>query len=387
MSSSGALPELDSTYGCLFLIGMYVLILEISCVMTGSTHFCLAQFLYSVSSNRILISTGLLAHIKVLRLWALSCLQLWFYIEKYMDSDKLWLKLYTILLWILSTLYLILVLKFLYIYFIKEFGNVAFLDHLPKDIYRTAPFSPVICTMVQALFVMRAWNLSNNNYFLTGFLACSVIAQLVLTIIFLHKLRNFDQLSQLSTILGFERAMNILVLFTDTVIALTLIWLLWRRRSGFKKTEGIIRKLVAFTIGTGLITGVMAIVAFIAAQTAPQTFVYLLIDYCMAKLYYNCMLASLNARSALRSSSMNSTAGGLSIHLDDLASTSASQARATRGSTTVSTNSYGGGYKPRAIECRVDIDINSGESTRDLERENSAIELRKTADPIGSSVV
>ncbi|KAL5528067.1 hypothetical protein ACEPAF_7203 [Sanghuangporus sanghuang] len=255
-----------------------------------------------------------------------------------------------------------------------------------RDIYRTAPFSPAICAMVQALFVMRAWNLSNNNYFLTGFLACTVIAQLVLTIIFLHKLRNFDQLSQLSTILDFERAMNILVLFTDTVIALTLIWLLWRRRSGFKKTEGIIRKLVAFTVGTGLITGVMAIVAFIAAQTAPETFIYLLIDYCMAKLYYNCMLASLNARSALRSSNMNSTAGGLSIHLDDLASPSASQTRATRGSTTVSTNSYGG-YKPKAIECRVDIDINSGESTRDLERENSATDLRKTTDSIGSSVV
>ena len=124
---------------------------------------------------------------------------------------------------------------------------------------------------------------SDGNYFLTGFLGSAVIAQLVLTIIFLHKLSNFDQLAQLSTILNFERAMNIIVLFTDTVIAVVLIWLLWRRRSGFKKTEGIIRKLVAFTIGTGLITGVMAIVAFIAAQTAPQTFVYLLIDFCMAK--------------------------------------------------------------------------------------------------------
>ncbi|KAL5524127.1 hypothetical protein ACEPAG_8300 [Sanghuangporus baumii] len=386
MSSSGALPELDSTYGCLFLTGMYVLILEISCFMTGSTHFDFTQLLYGVSSNRILVSKSLLAHIKVLRLWAVSCLQLWFYIEKYIRSDKLWLKLYTILLWILSTLYLIFVLKFLYIYFVKEFGNVTFLDHVPKDIHRTAPFSPVICAMVQALFVMRAWNLSNQNYFLTGFLACSVIAQLVLTILFLHKLRNFDQLSQLSTILDFERAMNILVLFTDTAIALTLIWLLWRRRSGFKKTEGIIRKLVAFTVGTGLITGVMAIVAFIAAQTLPQTFIYLLIDYCMAKLYYNCMLASLNARSALRSSNMNTTAGGLSIHLDDLASASDLQTHATRGSTTVGTNSYGG-YKPRAIECRVDIDIDSGESTQDLKRENSATDLRKTTDPIGSSVV
>ncbi|KAL5524124.1 hypothetical protein ACEPAG_8297 [Sanghuangporus baumii] len=280
-------------------------------------------------------------------LLGLSCLQLWFYIEKYIHTDRLWLKIYTISLWILSTVYLILVLKFAYIYFVREFGNVAFLDHLPKDIHGTAPFSPVICAMVQTLFVMRAWNLS-GNYFLTGFLAFAVIAQLATTVLFIHKLRDFSRLSQVLNIIAYERAMNIIAVCTDMVIALSLIWLLSRYRSGFRRTDGIIRKLVAFTIGTGLITGVMAMVAFVTAQLLPQT---------IFAVYYNCMLASLNARSALRNE-FNAT-GGISIHLDDLACTSEEQAPAITGAAILASNSCMD-YTPKAIECRVDIDIESG---------------------------
>lgn len=125
--------------------------------------------------------------------------------------------------------------------------------------------------------------MSNGNYYLTGFLAFTVLAQLIVTVVFLHKLRDMEHLDQLLTVVDYERAMNIIVLFTDTVIAVALIWLLWRRRSGFKKTESLIKKLVMFSIGTGLITGICAIIAFVSAQVAPQTFIYLLINFCMAK--------------------------------------------------------------------------------------------------------
>ena len=87
---------------------------------------------------------------RILSLWAVSCIQLWFYIEvwviqsyqtclplkkdvqKYYDTDKLWLKIFVVLLWILNTIYIILTFKFLYVYFVKEIGNPDFLDNLPK---------------------------------------------------------------------------------------------------------------------------------------------------------------------------------------------------------------------------------------------------------------
>ena len=125
--------------------------------------------------------------------------------------------------------------------------------------------------------------MSESNYFITGGLAFLVIAQLVVTVVYISKTRSFQHLEQLVTIVKYERAMNVIVLITDTAIALVLIYLLWNRRSGFKKTESIIKRLVAFTIGTGLITSIMAIVAFVAAEALPNSFIYLLIDFCMAK--------------------------------------------------------------------------------------------------------
>ncbi|KAL5528071.1 hypothetical protein ACEPAF_7207 [Sanghuangporus sanghuang] len=77
----------------------------------------------------------------------------------------------------------------------------------------------------------------------------------------------------------------------------------------------------------------------------------------MAKLYYNCMLASLNARSALRNE-FDATVG-ISIHLDDLACTDEERAPATTDAATLASNSCTD-RKPKAIECRVDIDKESG---------------------------
>ncbi|OCB89725.1 hypothetical protein A7U60_g3073 [Sanghuangporus baumii] len=88
-------------------------------------------------------------------------------------------------------------------------------------------------------------------------------------------------------------------------------------RPEFKKTERIITRLVAFTIGTGLITSVVAFVAFVSAIVLPHALVYPFMDFCMSKLYYNCMLASLNARSSLREK-MDRTSEMLSFHLVDM---------------------------------------------------------------------
>ncbi|KAL5484816.1 hypothetical protein ACEPAI_7458 [Sanghuangporus weigelae] len=285
MSSASGSPELDSTYGCLFLTAI---------------------------------------------LWSIGCLQLLSYLEKHFRADKLWLKIYTVLLWILDTVYLILILRIVYIYFVREFGNIGFLDRLPKYIYVSSPFSPIIATMVQSLFVSRAWHLS-KSYILTSGLAICVVAQFVATIVYIQNTRHFNHLEQLATIVNFERAMNIIVLFTDTAIAVILFYLLWNLRSGFEKTEGIIKRLVAYTVGTGLITSIMAIIAFVTAEVIPHSFAYLMIDYCMATLYFNCMLASLNARTDLRER-MSGPVGGLNIRLDELASTSQ---RARPGNTAI----------------------------------------------------
>ena len=125
--------------------------------------------------------------------------------------------------------------------------------------------------------------MSNRNYVVTGGLVFLVLAQLSITITYVTKTRPLGHLEQLVSIVKYERAMNVITFITDTAIALVLMYYLWIRRSGFQQTQHIIKRLVAFTIGTGLIVGIMMIVAFIAAEVLPNTLVYVLIDFCVAK--------------------------------------------------------------------------------------------------------
>ncbi|KAL5524135.1 hypothetical protein ACEPAG_8308 [Sanghuangporus baumii] len=339
MSSNGAQPDLDSTYGCLFLTGIF--------------------------------STAL---------WAVSCLQLWFYIEKYFQSDKAWLKICTILLWILETVYLVLVLKFLYIYFVKQFGNIDFLNNLDSDIYNSAPFSPVIIALVHGFYVMRAFSLSNQNYLLAGTLTLLSVVQLAYGSVYIHLVH----VRPLSTTIKFERAMNVLVFVTDIAIALAIVILLRRRRSGFRRTEGLIKRLVALTIGTSLITGVMAILAFIVAEVLPNTLIYLIIDFCISKLYYNCMLASLNARSVLRRH-MDGTIEMQSFDLEHVGRIG-TDTRDTSATAMVNSNPHKA-FNPNMAECKVDIDIRSDSGATRCHGEDSSSNFQDSRDLSVSGIV
>ncbi|KAL5484814.1 hypothetical protein ACEPAI_7456 [Sanghuangporus weigelae] len=358
MSSDGAQPDLDSTYGCLFLTGMYV-----PFIGRGS------DLVLTASSSSF--STAL---------WAISCLQLWFYIEKYFQSDKPWLKICTILLWILETVYLVLVLKFLYIYFVKQFGNVDFLNNLDSDIYNSAPFSPVIVALIHGFYVMRAFNLSNQNYLLAGALALLSVVQLVYASVYMHLVH----VRPLSTTIKFERAMNVLVFITDISIALAIVILLWRRRSGFKRTEGLIKRLVALTIGTSLITGVMAILALVVAEVLPNTFIYLIIDFCISKLYYNCMLASLNARSVFRRQ-MDGTIEMQSFDLEHVGQTG-SDTRDTSVTVMVDSNPAKA-FNPNLTECKADIDIKSDSGATRYHGEDSSSDFQDSGNLGDSEIV
>ena len=86
--------------------------------------------------------------------------------------------------------------------------------------------------------------------------------------------------------------MNCITVFTDSLLAVVIIWLLWRSRSGIKKTDSVVNRLIMYTIGSGLVTALWTVVALIGAEVAPQTFIYLLVDLVIPK----CELSGLSPR-------------------------------------------------------------------------------------------
>ena len=75
-----------------------------------------------------------------------------------------------------------------------------------------------------------------------------------------YNLRLFAQLSALFTL---EKVLNVFGVVSDFAIAGSLIFYLQRSRTGFKRSESIVNKLIIFSINTGAVTSLCAIMALI----------------------------------------------------------------------------------------------------------------------------
>lgn len=145
---------------------------------------------------------------------------------------------------------------------------------------------------------------------MTGLLSAAVLAQFIVNLVYFSKIIVLSELSQLSTVVHFDLALNSTMAFTDTLLALVLMWLLWRSRSEIKRTAPVINRLIMYTVGTGLVTSLCAISGLLGAIISPNALVYLLANLILPKcefflflavnkstdmppsVYFNCLLAS-----------------------------------------------------------------------------------------------
>ncbi|KAL5514837.1 hypothetical protein ACEPAG_2153 [Sanghuangporus baumii] len=315
---AGIVPasQINSTFGCLFLAGIFSSVL-----------------------------------------WGIGCLQLYLYYEKYWKTDRRWLKVYVCLTWLTDTGHQVLLVVYIYGVFVKGILDPTNYIFFPKAAINTGILAPIVDTMVQMIFVRRAWYLSKRNIILTGILLAAVVGQFVMNVVYYGLIFNTTQLFELSKYLNVELALNCVIAFTDTLLAAVLICLLWRSRSGFQRTDSLINRLVAYTIGSSFVTSIWMVMAVIGASIAPHSLIYALADLTLPKLYFNCMLASLNARSSLRGIYSNDEGESTSIRFEDLSATSA-------GRTNLSVDDSHKTTRSRVIECRVDIDVDSNTDQR-----------------------
>ncbi|KAI0656141.1 hypothetical protein C8Q70DRAFT_1057004 [Cubamyces menziesii] len=87
--------------------------------------------------------------------------------------------------------------------------------------------------------------------------------------------------------------------FADMFLTGALITVLWKSRTGFRRTDSLIEVLVAYSINTGLVTGIFGFLGFIFAIILPGNFIYIGISIVGIKLYANSVLAILNSRKSL----------------------------------------------------------------------------------------
>jgi len=122
---------------------------------------------------------------------------------------------------------------------------------------------------------------------------------------------SFTSLQGFAKILYLEFASGTV---SDLSVSITLCAFLYCSRTGFHRTDSLIRTLMLYTVNTGGIVAITATLGLIFYATMPNNLIFISTYLCLSKLYVSSYFATLNARAELR----EKISEPLSIHLSEL---------------------------------------------------------------------
>lgn len=232
-------------------------------------------------------------------LWGISCMQTYEYFSEF-SRDSWSTKTMVGTLFCLDTLHQVFMTHVIYTYLITEHFNAAYLNEVVWTLLAQVFVSAIIGFIVQSFFVYRIWILSRHNIFISIGVMLLVLAELALSLTYFVKGLKVTTFTLLPTLFQLSQSVNALAATGDIAIAMTLIFLLYRSKTGFSKSDSIVNQLILYSLNTGFLTSICALLSLISITVYPTTFIFITFYTPLGRLYTNSLLATLNARKKLR---------------------------------------------------------------------------------------
>ncbi|KAK0490031.1 hypothetical protein EDD18DRAFT_1188022 [Armillaria luteobubalina] len=248
----------------------------------------------------------------------------------------------------------------IYYYVILHYGDPTALTKATWTASATLGVTGLTGVLVYLFYARRIYYLSNHNVPLVAVIiflsVCRLGTSLGLTGFSIH-LKYFVQFERHS-VTSLVRASLAIHVVTDFLVAGSLCYYLHSSRTGVKRTDTLINRLMVYAIHNGLITAVADILVMAFNIAYPGNLVYLAVYQIVANLYSNSLLATLNARRPSKQVNNNFTSEVDMLSLSTFGN----------GRTTAINNP----------NTRVDINITSDVDTmRDIERNPSTSNISK----------
>ncbi|KAL9713310.1 hypothetical protein Ac2012v2_002915 [Leucoagaricus gongylophorus] len=218
-----------------------------------------------------------------------------------------------------ETIHQALITHCIYVYLVSYYSQPEMLGQLVWSLLVEVLFNGLTAFLVQSFLTMRVWKFSNRKIWLTGLLVLLIAGEfgciIAYTILSLQ-LRTYLELGQLK---GLSIAVNVLAAAGDLVIAASLCVILHQSRTGFKRSDTMIKKLIIYSVNTGLLTSLCAVASLISIVFAGHTFLYIMFFFCIGRLYSNSLLGALNSRKRIRAAAegVQTTSENLSLSLQE----------------------------------------------------------------------
>ncbi|KAF7982623.1 hypothetical protein HWV62_27041 [Athelia sp. TMB] len=352
-------------------------------------------------------------------LWGVACVQVYVYYSTY-PKDPWHLKTLVAAVLISDTVHQILISHSIYTYLVTNFGNDVELGNIVWSILVEVLFSGITGLLVQSFLAFRVYKFSNRNVYITGLVALLVIGEFSKHPAFIYQTSFEDDVGlqspscvslsesiphipmltdlrsdytikafhiktyvALTALKGPSMTINAIGAAGDVLIALVLCTMLQKSRTGFKRSDTMITKLVIllrpvqqrnlnylqilFSVNTGLLTSICAVASLVSILAAPTTFIYIAFFFNM--VYSNTLMATLNARRAIRTGGTSDEVMSISLNgarsaIAMTPSATASRNLAVRVDTHRELTRDTVSFNPKRVESieemKVDVDADSG---------------------------
>ncbi|KAG1727666.1 uncharacterized protein EDB91DRAFT_1350272 [Suillus paluster] len=252
-------------------------------------------------------------------LFGLTNVQAFIYFQTHTSGRVTFFKLVVIWLWTLDALHLAFSVHYVYYYLVIDYANVIALTEIVWSFKLQALLNVFIVSGIHLLYSHRIWtsmSSSINGFAMTHmmnlvskdrarpFLMIVGIASVaglgvgIATVFIVYQYSSFVDLAETKWLifmaLGTAAAL-------DALIASSLCYLLATSRPGFRRTDSVITKFSHYAIDTGCLTCICSLAAVATYTFMPYSFIFLCIEFIVAKLYVNSYIALLNARYYMQS--------------------------------------------------------------------------------------
>ncbi|TRM63846.1 hypothetical protein BD626DRAFT_492862 [Schizophyllum amplum] len=193
----------------------------------------------------------------------------------------------------------------MYVNTVTYYPDPAILGDIGWGLMAQTYFNALTAFTVQGFYFYRIYILLNRNWYFPAFLTAASVVQLIVAFVYAIKCSTIAA-EQIPTLGNLVTTVNSIGAALDIIIAVTMVVILLRSRTGFKQTDTVISMLVTYVVNSGALTSACALGTLLALQLGPLTWVAYPFYFCLGRIYCISLLASLNARRRLRASSSGS---------------------------------------------------------------------------------
>jgi len=223
------------------------------------------------------------------------CIQVWSYYQRY-PNDSSSYKLLVLSLWVLEALHQAFVGHIAWYYIVENEGSLLVLLNPPVwTLSVQILLGAFVGLIVKTCFGLRVWKFSRGNILVTGIILGMALAQFATAVVF--TIRSFHlRVGLANEIKTLATTALTLGVATDIFTAASLSFFLHRMRTGYKKSDTLINRLIIYSVNTGTLTSVFSCAVLVSYNMMPDNLIFIALYFILSKLYANSCVATLNTR-------------------------------------------------------------------------------------------